>query len=96
MNAALFNVRSLKKFSNTDDNETLSFFMGVMMAPEIDNIINSTAQSIAICGKNQLKQPIAALLSMNCQKQIEIIPDDVTENATAYGAVRVYEASLNK
>ena len=95
MNAALFKVRSLKKFSDISDNEALSFFMGIMLTPEIENIIKSKARKIIIGGKNQLKNPTAVLLKLNSKKEIEKITEEAATNATVYGAVRIYEKSLN-
>jgi len=94
INSALFKVRSLKKFSRTDDNQTLSFFMGVMLACEIDNIVKSSAQRVVIGGKNQLKDPTAFLLKQNSRKEILTVSEEEASNATVIGAIMIYENSL--
>jgi 2-dehydro-3-deoxygalactonokinase len=94
INSALFKVRSLKKFSRTDDNQTLSFFMGVMLACEIDNIVKSLAQRVVIGGKNQLKDPTAFLLKQNSDKEILTVSEEEASNATVIGAIMIYENSL--
>jgi 2-dehydro-3-deoxygalactonokinase len=96
MNAALFQVRSLKRHAHVSDVQAFSFFIGAVLAPEIDNIIHSPAERVVIGGKPQLKEPTAMLLKMNCAKQTETVPEQIAEHATVYGAVRIYEASSKK
>lgn len=95
MNAALFKVRTLKKFSNVSSVQILSFFIGIMLSSEIENIIKSSAKRVVIGGKNQLKEPTAALLKMNSSKQIEKVSNEIAANATVFGAVKIYERYLN-
>lgn len=95
INAALFKVRSLNKFSNVNSVQTLSFFMGIILSCEIENIIKSPAEKVVIGGKNQLKEPTAILLKINSTKKIEKVSEEIAGNATVYGAVRIYESSLN-
>lgn len=95
INAALFKVRSLNKFFNVSSVQLLSFFIGIMLSSEIENIIKSSANRIVIGGKSQLKEPTALLLKMNSSKQIEKVSNELATNATVYGAVRIYESSLN-
>lgn len=94
MNAALFKVRSLKRYSDADSTQILSFFIGAVLAPEIDNIIKSPAERIVVGGKSQLKEPTAILLRRNSAKQIEKVPEEIADFATVYGAVRIYESSF--
>ena len=94
MNAALFHVRSLKRFSNVSDAQAFSFFIGTMLAPEIENIIKSPAERVVVGGKNQLKDPTAILLKTNSTKQIEIVSEEIADNATVYGAIKIYESSI--
>lgn len=95
LNAALFKVRSLSKFSNVSSIQILSFFIGVILSPEIENIIKSPAKRVVIGGKSQLKEPTALLLKMNSSKQIEKVSSELATNATVYGAVKIYEGYLN-
>jgi 2-dehydro-3-deoxygalactonokinase len=91
---ALFKVRSLKMFLNCNDTEIFSFYIGAILAPEIDSIIKSSATTVFVGGKTELKVPIAELLRLNSTKNIEIISAEIADNATAYGCVRIYEKSL--
>lgn len=94
INEALFKVRSLKVILNCTDAQIFSFFMGAVLAPEIENILKSVADKVFIGGKKQLKEPTATLLKQNSTKQVATIPEEIADNATAYGCVRIYEKSL--
>ena len=93
LNAALFQVRMLKLFEDATPEQVFSSFIGAVLTGEIQNIIRSAADKVIIGGKSQLKDPTALLLRMNCDKQIETVPDESSDLATAYGCVRIYEAS---
>lgn len=95
LNAALFKVRSLSKFSKASNIQILSFFIGIVLYPEIENIIKSSAKKVVIGGKSQLKEPTALLLKMNSSKQIEKVSNEIATNATVFGAVKIYERYLN-
>lgn len=94
INEALFEVRSLKMFLNCNDTEVFSFYIGAILAPEIESIIKSSATKVFIGGKAELKDPTAELLRLNSTKDIKIIPAEIADNATAYGCVRIYEKAL--
>lgn len=94
INAALFKVRSLKLFLNCNSCELYNYFIGAVLAPEINNIIKSSVDKIIVGGKRQLKIPITILVQLNSNKTVETVPDEIADNATAYGCVRVYEKSL--
>lgn len=96
MNAALFNVRPLKRHAGATDAQAFSFFIGALLAPEIDNIIKSPAERIVIGGKPQLKEPTFLLLKMNSAKQIEKVSAGIAEHATVYGAIRIYESAASR
>lgn len=94
MNAALFKIRSLKLFAGCSSEELFSYFIGVVLAPEVANIINSGAAKVIVGGKMQLKKPVSMLVEMNSDKNVEMVPEEVADFATAYGCVRIYEESL--
>ena len=91
INAALFKVRVLDKLKGCKREEVLGFFKGVVLAPEIDNIIKATEQKVVICGKRALREPMTYLVSEFSDKQIISVTDEIAENASAMGAVRIYE-----
>lgn len=93
INAALFKVRTLKVLFNATDSAVYSFFMGAVLHGEIKSIIKSAAKKVVIGGKAALKVPMAHLLSKYCSKEIIVIPDGITDTASATGAVKIYENS---
>ncbi len=95
VNAAFFKVRTLKVLFGATDSEAYSFFMGIALSGEITNIINSSAKKVVIGGKEVLKKPMAHLLGNFSEKEIICIPDEISNLASAYGAVRIYESSTS-
>lgn len=93
MNAALFKVRVLDKLMGCKSEDVLGFFKGVVLAPEIENIIKATENKVIICGKRVLREPMAYLVSKFSDKEIISVTDEVAENAPPTGAVRIYEYS---
>ena len=93
VNAAFFKVRTLNVLFSATPSETYSFFMGSALLGEITNIINSSAKKIVLGGKGVLKNPAAHLLEKYSDKEIVLIPDETTDFATAYGAIKIYEHS---
>ncbi len=94
VSAAFFKVRVLKNSFGIRDDRLFSFFVGAALAPEIEHMLALPVGTIVLGGKAQLKLPMAALLRMHSEKNIEVVPDAVTEHAAAYGAVRIYERCL--
>ena len=91
---ALFKVRSLKMFLNCNESQVFSFYIGAILAPEIDGIIKSAATKIFVGGKAELKDPTVTLLRLNSDKNVQTISAEIAENATAYGCIRIYEKSF--
>lgn len=94
INSALFKTRTLKMFFGGNEKQLFSFFLGSVLTSEIENIINSTAKRIVIGGKAQLKNPMATLIKLNSDKIVLPISDEISNCATAYGCVKIYENSL--
>lgn len=91
MNSALFKVRILDKLLGKSSDEVFGFFLGVILAPEIENIINSNAKKVIICGKEELKTPTAMLVRKYCDKEVREVCADVALNAATIGIVRIFE-----
>lgn len=96
VNAAFFKVRTLKVLFGATDSEAYSFFMGIALLGEISNIIKSSAKKVVLGGKEVLKKPMAHLLGKFSDKEIICIPDEISNLASAYGAVKIYEHSIKK
>lgn len=91
INSALFKVRILKKIFSCNDNQVYSFFIGVVLSPEIESIKKTSAQKVVIGGKKQLKLSISLLLKSNCEKEIICVDDDIAKDAATYGMIKIYE-----
>ncbi len=96
VNAAFFKVRTLSVLFDASNDEAYSFFMGVALLGEISNIIKSSATKVVLGGKAVLKNPMAHLLSKFSDKEIVCIPDEISNLASAYGAVKIYEHSKSE
>ncbi len=96
VNAAFFKVRTLSVLFDASNDEAYSFFMGVALLGEISNIIKFSAAKVVLGGKAVLKNPMAHLLSKFSDKEIVCIPDEISNLASAYGAVKIYEHSKSE
>lgn len=91
INEALFKVRVLKNILAKNKEQTYSFFMGVILAGEIKNIIECSSGRIVISGQAQLAKAMYAILKANCEKDIVLFDREKTEYSTSVGAIRIYE-----
>ena len=94
INEALFKVRSLKMFSKSNEEQIFSFYLGAILAPEINSVIKSSAKKIYVGDKAELKDPTVKLLEINSTKNIVSTSAEVADTATTYGCIRIYEKSL--
>ncbi len=91
ISAALLKVRILKNLFGGKENETYSFFLGIVLQPEIDELINSPAEKIIIAGRKQIKEAIAELLGEITDKAVITVPEEIVKSATFEGMVKIYE-----
>lgn len=91
INAALFKVRILDKLAGCSEEEVFSFFLGAVLMSEVENIIKADVKKVILCGKRELKVPMGMLIVAGSEKCVTIVDDAVTENASAYGVIRLYE-----
>ena len=95
LNEALFKVRILKNLFGASPVECYSFFLGTVLADEIDAICASTATRVVIGGRSQIKNATKLLLSSSgCDKEIVLLDDAEAERSTTVGMIRIYEYSL--
>jgi 2-keto-3-deoxy-galactonokinase len=93
---ALFKVRIKKALFNKNKEECYSFFLGVMLMEEVSSIRRSSVKRVVIGGKPELREPLAYLLRCKTTVDVIALTDKECENATALGAVLIYEyKSLN-
>ena len=91
VNAAFFKVRILANFFSGTKDQLCSFFKGVVLCDEIENIINSKAKKVVIGGKAQLRNPMCYLIKEYGNVEVVSVSDDVSDVATAIGMVKIYE-----
>lgn len=91
VNKALFKTRILKNIYKCNENQTYSFFIGVVLADEIEAIINDDCETVVLGGKSQIKNAMAEILYKRCDKKVISLSDDEVNNSTVCGAIRVYE-----
>lgn len=92
LNAALFKVRTLSRLFNLSKPQLYGFFKGAVLCDEIENIIKAGTKKVIISGKAQLKDPMCFLLKEFSDSEIIAAPDTVSDNATAYGMIKIYKA----
>jgi len=91
LNQALFKVRILKNRFGYSPEKTYSFFLGAILASEIDAIVASPLRRVVVGGKAQIKHATAKLLEVFCDKEILTVSDACADNAATRGMVRIYE-----
>ena len=91
INKALFKTRVLKAFMDCEKDAVYSFFLGSILASEIEKLVEATEQKIVIGGRKQIRDAMSIILKKRSDKDI-ICLDDATVNAsTCIGAVRIFE-----
>lgn len=96
INEALFKTRVLKNIFKASPCELYSFYLGVVLCAEINELIKAEENKIIIGGKEQIKNAMIDLLSAHCQKEIVSVPAEDAANAPSRGMIRIYEYNKNK
>ncbi len=91
INEALFKVRVLKNILAASTEQTYSFFIGVVLASEIQSIIESASERVVISGQAQIARALFLILKASCKKDIVLLDKEKTEYSTVLGAIRIYE-----
>ena len=91
LNKALFKVRILKNAFKRSPVEVYSFFLGAILADEIDCILKSSASTVVIGGREQIKSPTATLISLLSDKRVIPVSPELVNASTARGAVEIFE-----
>ncbi len=91
LNKALFKVRILKNVFKKSPSQVYGFFLGAILADEIDNILCSDAKTVIIGGNRRIKNPTAAMLEAMSSKSIITVSDGDVERSTAIGAIKIFE-----
>ncbi len=96
VNSSLFKVRILDKIFTRSKSEVYSFFIGVVLCDEIEQILKKNPKRIVIGGQSKIKRATAAILKEVSLAKVEIIEDLEAEQATNNGIIKIYEYSNNE
>lgn len=91
INQALFKVRILKNIFNAESTEIYSFFLGIVLHDEIEQILKYKASKIIIGGQRQLKYAMQEILRKKFEQKVVCVPDSVVEVATTMGQINIFE-----
>ena len=71
--------------------QVYSFFLGAVLADEIDEIVKFGAKKIVIGGRKQIKEATAEILRhITCTKVVTVTDEDV-ETSTSRGMINIFE-----
>ena len=96
VNCSLFKVRILDTIFARNKSEVYSFYIGVVLCDEVEQILSKNPKRIVIGGQNKIKQAMAVLLKNISFAKVEIIDDEQAERATNNGIIKIYEYSNNE
>ena len=91
INAALFKVRVLRNLCGGSEDDAYSFFMGVTLAGEIDEVIKFAPSRIVIGGRKAIREAMSLLLARVCQIPVRVLSDDEVTLSVSRGMIRIYE-----
>ena len=84
-------VRILKNLFQKTPVAVYSFFLGAILASEIEAIVASPIRHVVIGGKAQIKHATALLLRALSDKTVTVVSDADVDASSALGAVRIFE-----
>ncbi|HEY8443230.1 MAG TPA: 2-dehydro-3-deoxygalactonokinase [Clostridia bacterium] len=93
-NVALFKIRVLQTLLKIDDKKLYSFFLGAVLANDVNLINTIGGGKIIIGGGRPLRNAISVLLKRVFNKECVELSDKQASLATAIGAIRVYKQKL--
>lgn len=91
INNALFKVRVLKNLFGASKEQVYSFYVGVILQGEIEQIVSYNAPTVVIGGKKQLKEAMAHILETVTDYNVIVIDDNLVNDSVSRGIIRIYE-----
>ena len=91
INEALFKVRVLGNLFGADKTQLYSFFMGVILFNEINEVLKINPQKITVGGKRQIKEATVKLLKNLSNAEIISASDNEVDTSSTLGAVKIFE-----
>ena len=74
-----------------DSAHRYSFFMGVILCPEIERILSLHPNAVTVGGKQQIREAICILLSQFGTIPVYPLSNDTIDTCVPLGAIRIYE-----
>ena len=91
INAALFKVRVLRNLCGGGQNDAYSFFMGAVLAGEIDAVLRLSPSHIVIGGKKAIREAMALLLAHVSEIPVRVLSDEEVTLSSSRGMIRIFE-----
>ncbi len=91
INRALFQVRICKNVKRQTPTEVYSFFLGSILAAEVDEILRYPQNTIVIGGRAPLRNALYTLLSEYGDRDVICLTDEAVEMSVIRGIIRIYE-----
>lgn len=88
---ALFKTRILKNIFGKNDLENYSFFLGALLAPELEALKGCGRPGAVIGGRSQLKNAMEHILKMRGDMDVVCVPDEAVDRCVPEGAVKIFE-----
>jgi len=93
LNEALFKTRILNTVYKKDTLQCYSFYLGAIFACEIEALKKCGRKKVVIGGRTVLKKPICYLLEKMTDLTVLPVNENLADNCTAFGAVRIFESA---
>ena len=91
LGAALFKTRIMKNLFAESSLACYSFFLGALLADEIQSLARGEAKKVLIAGKPSLRDPMLTLIEKRTDLVAVPCDADAIENASVLGAIRIFE-----
>lgn len=91
INNALFKTRILKNVFGRSDIEVYSYFLGAVLAQEIEALKNCGAKGVVLGGRSQIKNAMAYILKTGTDMDVVSADDESVDSCVPLGAVRIFE-----
>ncbi|MBQ8431989.1 MAG: 2-dehydro-3-deoxygalactonokinase [Clostridia bacterium] len=91
LNQALFKARIRDTLFQKSPCQLYSFFLGVVLAPEIESILATKVTRVVIGGKKQLREAIDALLKHRSHLEAVCLSEEEIDACVSRGAIRIFE-----
>ena len=91
INRALFQVRICKTVRRQTPIEVYSFFLGSILAAEVDEILRYPQNTIVIGGRAPLRTALCSLLTEYGKRDVICLSDDEVDLSVVRGIIRIYE-----